>query len=217
MRKQDLVGLQFGKLSVLRREGSNRRGISTWLCRCECGGEKVSDADSLKRGRTSSCGCLAAQQRKEAAQRPPAEIGRTTKRKEYDAWSGMIRRCYDPNHPSFERYNARGVEVCDKWRESFAAFYADMGNAPKGTTLDRIDNDLGYSKENCRWADMAVQGNNRSNNLHVTFNGRTMTISQWSREVGINYGALRARVVAGWSAERALTQKPNRRIQSHSN
>lgn len=216
MRKQDLTGLQFGKLLVLQREGSNARGVSTWLCRCECGGEKVADADNLKRGRTASCGCLAQEQRKAAAQRLPAEIGRSTKQKEYDAWSGMLRRCYDPKHPSFMRYSERGITVCDSWRESFAAFYADLGDAPKGTTLDRIDNNLGYSKENCRWADMTVQGNNRSNNIRVTFNGRNMTVSQWSRELGIPYGVLRARVVAGWSAERALTKRQNRSSQAHS-
>jgi len=215
MRKQDLTGLQFGKLSVLRREGSNHRGVSTWLCQCECGCEKVADADSLKRGRTSSCGCLATEQRKSAAQSRAHDLSRSKKPKERMAWESMLRRCYDPKHPSFERYSARGIAVCDSWRESFAAFYADMGDAPKGTTLDRINNDLGYSKENCRWADMTAQGNNRSNNISLTFAGKTLTLSQWARETGIRPNTLHRRLTSGWSVERMLTQQPSKKIQVH--
>lgn len=213
MRKQDLAGLKFGRLFVLRRVGSNSRGISTWLCSCECGGEKVVDADCLKRGSTASCGCLALEQRKEAAQRKCHDLSRSKKPKERMAWESMLRRCYDPKHPSFNRYSTRGIVVCDSWRESFAAFYADMGDAPKGTTLDRIDNNLGYSKENCRWADMTVQGNNRGNNISITFAGKTMNLSQWARETGIRPNTLHRRLTSGWSVERMLTQPPSKKIQ----
>jgi len=120
----------------------------------------------------------------------------------------MRDRCYNPRDKRYDRYGARGIEVCDQWRHSFLTFYSDMGNKPSlDHQLDRINNDVNYEPENCKWATRIEQCNNRRSNTYYTYNGQTMTLSQWARHVGINHDKLRQRVRRyGWSIEDALTK-----------
>ena len=116
-------------------------------CACECGVEKDVKHSHLAAGNSRSCGC--------------AEVTHgMTRTKEYRIWDAMVRRCHNPNHHAFASYGGRGITVCDKWR-TFEGFFEDMGFKPAGMSLDRIDNDKGYSKENCRWATATDQARNR--------------------------------------------------------
>ena len=142
-----LTGQQIGKWSVGESFRHPTRGERMYFCVCDCGTEKAVKHTHLASGKTSSCGC--------------SWITHGMSRSnEYRVWDSMIRRCHSPNHAAFKEYGARGIEVCDKWR-AFEGFFEDMGNQPAGMTLERKDNELGYSKDNCKWATVAEQARNR--------------------------------------------------------
>lgn len=117
----------------------------------------------------------------------------------------MVARCTNPNRPDYAYYGGRGVGVCDRWRQSFAAFLADMGEKPVGLSLDRIDNAHGYEPGNCRWATKYEQMQNTRGTRLLTHRGRSMGLAAWAREIGINKESLRTRLMRGWSLEKALT------------
>lgn len=165
----DLTGQRFGRLTVIERHGSDRHGLATWRCLCDCGNEHICRGRVLRLGKTISCGCVNQELRKK----------RTTKHDKrrtriYGVWTSMKNRCYNPKSNRYHRYGARGITVCDEWRENFQAFY-DWAmtngydeNASKGKcTIDRIDNDKGYSPDNCRWVDMKEQSKNKSKRGNV--------------------------------------------------
>lgn len=166
---KDLTGLRFGRLVVIRRAGTTRYGESTWVCLCDCGSERIIAGSSLRRGYSKSCGCL----RDEIVSKVQSSH-RKTKTRLYNVWTHMIQRCCNPKHIAYSRYGGRGITVCDEWRNSFEEFYKwamftgyDENAAFHQCTIDRIDNDKGYSPENCRWADAATQNRNKSNNRKV--------------------------------------------------
>ena len=120
----------------------------------------------------------------------PKEFHGMTGHPLYRVWATMIMRCNNKNDASFHKYGARGITVCDRWRKSFSAFYADMGERPAGHSIERIDNDGPYSPENCRWATPKEQAANRRNEKPITHNGMTMSLRQWAIKVGIHRGTL---------------------------
>lgn len=127
----------------------------------------------------------------------------------YRSWECMKARCNNPNDPSFYAYGARGIRVCAEWQASFTAFLADMGERPRGTTLDRIDVDRGYEPGNCRWADNKTQGRNKSNNRIVSWDGEQMSMRELSERTGVPYQRLHERIVRrGWDVERAVHEVP---------
>jgi hypothetical protein len=135
--------------------------------------------------------------------------------KSYYIWQSMISRCYNPNHKSYDRYGGRGITVCESWRLEFKEFLSDMGPPPEGKQLDRIDNNLGYSPQNCRWVTAKQNGNNRNNNRKIECDGITHTLAEWSQLMGINITTLHKRLSYGWSAKDALTRplrKDKRRL-----
>lgn len=122
----------------------------------------------------------------------------------YRSWEQMIQRCTDRGCKDWRWYGARGIKVCRRWRK-FENFLEDMGFRPEGKTLDRQDSNGNYTKHNCRWADKFQQKHNRTDNVQVTFAGRTQPLAVWARECGIHFETLRHRLKRGWDAHRALT------------
>lgn len=185
--KTYMVGRVYGKLTVISFSHYHRqpsgKAVSYWSCSCACGGEKVVSRRELVRGDTVSCGCVAAAQKQHGMKGTPM----------YDSWKAMRKRCFDPKSNKWSRYGGRGITVCDRWA-AFANFFADMGERPEGTTLDRIDNDGPYSPENCRWATKEEQANNKSTNVFVEWSGRRKTVSQWAREIDVDDKRLRKRL-----------------------
>lgn len=123
---------------------------------------------------------------------------------EYYIWQGMLKRCYNKNSPYYARYGGRGITVCDRWHK-FENFYDDMRDKPEGLSLERIDNNKEYSKDNCMWATSKEQANNRENNVVLTYGGKTQSISMWEQELGFKHGTLWMRVnTYGWAPEKAI-------------
>lgn len=153
--RYNIAGNVYGRLTVEEFAGI-RSGIRYWTCVCICGKIKVIAGVSLKRGRTKSCGCWNNATRKLIHIKHGFYNTPT-----YDVWVNMKARCLNSKHPSYDNYGGRGITVSDSWLSSFINFLADMGTKPNNLSLDRIDNDLGYTKENCRWATTKQQSNNR--------------------------------------------------------
>lgn len=182
-----LIGKEFERLTVIgfsHRASRNRR---YWLCRCICGNEKAIREDSLLSGRIRSCGCLMI----EKTGKLMLSHGMSQTRL-YSTWQKMKMRCCNPNDHSFKNYGARGIMVCKEWQNSFEAFYkwAMANGYEEHLTIDRIDNDGNYCPENCRWATLKEQANNRSNNHLISYQGKTQTLHQWADELGLDYKRL---------------------------
>ncbi len=201
---KDITGQQFGHLAVLGYEGKNNHGQTMWRCLCDCGKEAVVVKGELtgKRG-TKTCGC---------SHWKHGMVGTA----EYKTWRTMLNRCNDPENSS---YGGRGIFVCERWKE-FQSFFADMGIRPSDDhSIDRIDNDKGYEcgqcpdclsrgtvKLNCQWSTRTEQGRNKRNNVFLTHDGLTMTISAWSEKLGIGITTLFFRLRNGWSVADVLTR-----------
>ena len=205
-KKIEMIGRKFNRLFVLS-EACKRNCHYFYNCKCDCGKEVVVGGMNLRSGNTKSCGCL--QRESVIKSKTTHGLSGTT---EHNSWAGMIQRCRDKNHFAYKYYGGRGIKVCKRWQKSFQNFIDDMGSKPSAKhTLERIDGNKNYSKENCRWATMAEQNLNKKDNHFITFNGKTQTMKEWSDEVNINYDTIRNRVnTYGWSAEKALTEKPKK-------
>lgn len=126
----------------------------------------------------------------------------------YDTWRSMRQRCLRPDQRQYKDYGGRGISVCVRWNV-FENFLADMGPRPSGRSLDRINNDGDYEPGNCRWATRTQQQRNRRDVRPITFQGRTMLISDWAKEIGVKTNTLQSRLdVYGWTLKRAMTTKP---------
>lgn len=159
----DISGKRFNRLLVVSRSKNMSDGSAQWRCRCQCGKEIVVRAVSLRNGTTKSCGCLRVDKAmlQCQARRTHGQATRGNQSPEYKIWAGMIRRCENPHEKCFKNYGARGITVCAEWRDSFEAFYRDMGPRPAPhLTLERKKNHLGYFKDNCVWATKKEQAHN---------------------------------------------------------
>lgn len=176
-RKSRIIGKRFGRLKVVERVSPPKTPNPEFLCKCDCGGNKVVKYNNLKKSATKSCGCLKlevmaeliaigkinrdrrdAEKANKQKNKPPSK----TLHELYDTWVTMKRRCYDKNHTKYPYYGAKGVTVCDRWRDGFWAFVADMGDRPSAVhSVDRIDPTGNYEPGNCRWADVFTQATNK--------------------------------------------------------
>lgn len=201
------IGDKFGRFTVIELtiEYDHRQKRTYAICRCDCGSfpvrvrlDGLTKPPNSSRKPSRSCGCLHKEQvTKHGVWQHPL----------YKIWRAMMERCYDHNNKRYNRYGGRGIEVCYEWH-SVHQFIEDMyADYRKGLQIDRIDNDKGYFKINCRWATRTEQANNKFTNHLVTFNDKTQTIKQWSRELQINYGTLINRInIFKWPIDKAFTQ-----------
>jgi hypothetical protein len=174
----DLSGKRYGRLVAIRFHGKNERRKSLWLCRCDCGKEKIVNAGNLNSGNTTSCGCFNLEVIKEVS-----STHGLTGTPEHDAWVNMIQRCTNPNNEDYYRWGGRGVKVCDRWLNSFEAFYEDTGPRPSPKhSLDRWpNNETGhYEPGNFRWATKKEQNRNRRSNHWIEYNGMKMIVQDWA-------------------------------------
>lgn len=193
----EMAGRRYGRLLAIRPTEKKTANKSIyWECLCICGRTIEIGGHKLRTGHTKSCGCLRDDSRKKH---------QMTSTSTYSVWKYMRQRCLNPKSNRYDRYGGRGIKVCKHWSE-FQHFFEDMGERPKGLTLDRIDNDGDYCRANCRWATKKEQENNKSTNVIITYKGRRLTVSEWAEEQGINYSTLFYRLFKrGWSVEKALT------------
>jgi len=196
VKAQSKVGRKFGMLTVTRHLGIPGEKKERVTALCECGNQWEGYYSNLSNKTTTSCGC------KRRNNRQSVTHGRSNT-PEYNIRYAMIARCTNPNNNEYHRYGAVGVEVCERWLESFENFFADMGQRPSSShSIERIDSTKGYSPENCRWADAKAQANNRSSNIVVEFEGERVTLMQLSERTEINYGTLIGRYKRGDRGEK---------------
>jgi hypothetical protein len=191
---ENLIGRRFGKWSVLERRGNDCTRNARWLCRCDCGTESMVSSDALRGGQSESCGCA------------KLTRGGDSASPEYNAWRGMICRCYNSEDPGFKHYGERGISVCDEWRASYEMFLGHVGRRPGSEySIGRIDNDGNYEPGNVRWETREQQQNNTRANVWIEYDGKRLTCAQWERHVGLPAGMIASRLARGWTGMRAIT------------
>lgn len=206
MRPLNVKGKRYGMLVAEEAVVCDTKHgrLKKWWCRCDCGAYVVVGANTLAAGSKKSCGCATKKMLSDGStkhghfkgkQRPP----------EWGSWSGMIARCHNPKCKQWRWYGAKGVTVCERWRESFGAFMDDMGKRPPGcNSIDRIDNSKGYEPGNCRWANPTDQARNTANNRNVTINGQTKCLAAWIEVSDLCPSSVFRRLAKGWSEAEAL-------------
>jgi len=194
---KDITGQKFGRLLTISPAYSkNDRWY--WNFLCDCGNKTTKNGKDVRAGHTKSCGCQRLN--------PDIKTHGMTKSPTYKSWCKIKERCNNPKVINYPRYGGRGITVCDRWVNSFENFYADMGERPANTSIDRIDNSGNYEPFNCRWASLKTQANNARSNRIIEYHGESHTLSEWCDIKGINYNTFCGRFFRGWSIERAFTQ-----------
>jgi hypothetical protein len=192
---KNIVGHKRGKLTVVSFAGTKDE-VSIWPVRCECGNEKVLKVSAFYYSgcHTISCGCSGLENRfkkKYFKDRLAIDVP------EHKVYASMLSRCYNPNSKHYRHYGGRGIVVSDDWRESFMNFHRDMGKRPDGMSLDRIDNNGIYCKENCRWASFETQAKNRRSSIYVDIDGKMMYLKDAANKLGVSYEIAYARFKRG--------------------
>jgi hypothetical protein len=196
----NLVGRKFNRLTV-KREADKRGKHRRYICLCDCGEEVTVYSCNLGRGHSGSCGCL----RKENATNAHRTHGHFGS-PEYSSWQRMKDRCNNPSNLQYKDYGGRGIVVCSAWDGSFVSFYRDMGKRPDDkTSIGRIDNNLGYFPENCRWENATEQGRNKRTSRIVKIKGTSKVFSEWCQHFNIPASTVRQRLKRGWDMEIAFS------------
>ena len=208
-RKKEIhIGDKFGKLTVIENAGSVDGSI-VWKCLCDCGKEHNVTTRALNSGQIKSCGCL-----KHEVGIPKRKYNKRD-RKLYFRWSNIRGRCYNPNDPAYKNYGGRGIKMCTEWENDFFAFrdWAIENGYDESLSIDRIDNDKGYSPENCRWVNAKKQSNNRRSNRVIEINGIKKSMSEWCDEYNINYSTVQNRIYRyGWNDVDAIITPIRRKL-----
>lgn len=196
----DLTGQVFGRLTAVSK--IQQPGKAQWRCICICGVAVVAKASPLQQGFTKSCGCLG-KEAGEAMRVKVEDLSKSCYGKTYRSWGMMMQRCYNPNATGYEYYGARGIGVSPEWRV-FSKFLADIGERPEGTSLDRLDTNGGYSRDNCKWSTRAEQARNKRSNVKIACRGLTVCLKDAAKLAGVPYHTAKARLYNGHSVEDAL-------------
>lgn len=189
---KDEIGSVFGRLTVTGAAPSES-GKAAWLCKCSCGGVHITTGDALRSGKTKSCGCYRDSGdfiRKHGHGSYIRGVSPT-----YKSWQEMRARCSNPTHISYPNYGGRGITFDASWNR-FERFLSDMGPRPEGLSLDRRNNDKGYSRDNCKWSDRFEQNSNRRNVHQIEYLGRTQSLAVWCRELNVPYARTYARYIS---------------------
>ncbi len=196
--RDDLTGKRFGSFTVVKFVDKNPGGQAArrFLCRCDCGSDRIYTVSHINSGQVKSCGCLTNHLIGEKNSTHGATRG-GTRTKEYRTWKAIMDRCYLKTCESYRHYGARGITVCERWLESFENFLEDMGSAPQGTSIERIKNHIGYFKENCCWATSDIQARNKRTNIFATHEGKTQCCLDWARELNIPHWTVLRRIKKG--------------------
>lgn len=205
----NLVGQKIGRLTVIEylglRKRKDGRHYSWFLCECECGCMTEKKGTTLLSGKVKSCGCY----RKDKMHELYYKGGKS---KLYDVWRMMKSRCLDSSNPHYHNYGGRGITICNEWlgKTGYENFrkWAESHGYKDGLTLDRNDNNKGYSPENCSWQTMEYQSNHKRNNRYIEMNGVTKTLAMWCKEYGAEYSRTRYRINHGYTLFDALTKPP---------
>lgn len=214
----DLTGKRFGRLTVIDRAPNriSKCGLPNvrWNCVCDCGNEVTVDGSSLRNGHTQSCGCYHLDRAIEANITHGDSHGGvcSCKNRLYSVWCNMKSRCMNHNNKRYYRYGGRGITICKEWIDDYASFrqWSYDNGYQDNLTLDRVDNNEGYSPDNCRWVTYKDQANNTSRNVIIEYDGEEKTLMQWSEYLGISYNVLKSRIFQyDWSIERAFTEPVN--------
>ena len=202
----DLTGKKIGRLTVIGKHGHNKHGQLMWECLCDCGNKTVVVGQNLRRGMTKSCGCN--------SHLPTTKTHGMTGTVLHKRWLNMKSRCNNPNNKRYERYGGRGIKVCKEWENDFMAFYnwAISNGFEESLSIDRIDNNKGYSPDNCRWATPRQQANNTRRNIIVERDGEKVTLSDLCRNLGLNYRLVLSRIESGMTVEMAISKDFKKRI-----
>jgi hypothetical protein len=195
--RADLTGQRFGRLFAVRYIQES----SKYECACDCGNLHLATGSSLRRGSVTSCGCL----RREMVASKNTKHG-LSHLPEYEVWLKMRDRCTNERATDASHYLGRGISVCERWMNSFEAFFEDMGPRPTARhTIERKNNDLGYCKENCCWATRKEQARNTRQTIQITINGVTKTAVEWAEINGLKPSTVYQRIRNGWDAVAAAT------------
>lgn len=194
MRKIEMIGRKFGDWIVLE-EVEKRNNKRAFLCQCACSKQYVVMGDNLRNGTSEQC--MSCSSKIKGGKHKTHGMTNT---KVFDLWHSIKQRCNYPKHRSYKNYGAKGIRICERWAQSFEAFYEDMGDPPSLThQIDRIDSKGNYEPGNCGWVTPKEQQNNKSNNVNLTFLGVTQSVAMWADKLGVNPTTLHWRISAGWS------------------
>ncbi len=202
---KDLKGMRFGRLVVLERDIKPEYKTTFWRCKCDCNNIVSVRRNALLRGATKSCGCFQVENARKLSTKHSG--GKT---RLYNIWKSMRKRCNNEKDRAYRYYGGRGIKVCKEW-EDFENFrkWAYSNGYTDELTIERKDVNGNYCPENCTWITQAEQTNNRTSTRYLEYNGKRMSMADWSKETGIEEYNIFQRLKLGWSVEKALTTRKN--------
>jgi len=203
---KDRIGQKFGRLTIIQYVSKNdNRGY--YLCKCECGNEKIVSATNLIKGDINSCGCLARELtiKRNIENKYTKKHGKS-KTRLYQIWLDIKQRCYNTKQNTYKWYGAKGIKMCDEWFNDYLEFEKwSLSNGYKeNLTIDRINSKCNYEPNNCRWITMKQQLRNTSRTILITYNGKTQCLKDWCNDLGKNYQTIHGRIYTGWQPKIAL-------------